>query len=130
MPWNTSQLLLCLFDPALQFAIGEGVAFVEIKVAFVFKEATPSFRQNIPDSIGGDDGGGEVDEVFASRLQLDALVPHHRELSWLADEQVEGAVLLVHGAKGDLVGVEVQGEPQPILPSLLGINFPRSSLSL
>jgi len=99
--------MFCLFDSTLQSAVGEGVPLVKLKVAFVSKEAFPGFRQNISDSIGGDDGGRKVNKVFASWLQLDALVPHHRELSWPAYEQVEGAVLLVKAAKGHFVGVEV-----------------------
>ena len=35
-------------------------------------------------------------------------------LSWLADEQLEGVVLLVEGAEGHRVGVEVEGEPQSV----------------
>ena len=54
---------------------------------------------------------------------MDALVPHHRELSWLTDEQVEGVVLLVEGAKGHRVGVEVEDELQSVLASLLGLHL-------
>ena len=47
-------------------------------------------------------------------FQLDTLVSHHWELSRLADEQLEGVVLLVEGAEGHRVGVEVEGEPQSV----------------
>ena len=47
-------------------------------------------------------------------FQLDTLVSHHWELSRLADEQLEGVVLLVEGAEGNRVGVEVEGEPQSV----------------
>ena len=61
----------------------------------------------MPDAVGGDYLGGEVDEVLPPWLHVDTLVPHHRELSRLADEQLEGVVLLVKGAEGHRVGVEV-----------------------
>ena len=57
--------------------------------------------------------------MFLSWLQLDALLSHHWELLRLADEQIEGQVLLVEAAKGDGVRVKIQDEPQPILPTHL-----------
>ena len=64
--------------------------------------------------MGGDNCGGEVNKVLSSWFQLDTLVSHHWELSRLADEQLEGVVLLVEGAEGHRVGVEVEGEPQSV----------------
>ena len=52
--------------------------------------------------------------MLSSWFQLDTLVSHHWELSRLADEQLEGVVLLVEGAEGNRVGVEVEGEPQSV----------------
>ena len=53
MPRNALVLLLSLFYPTLQPAIGEGVLLVELKAAFVSEEAIPSFLQEVPDSAGG-----------------------------------------------------------------------------
>ena len=41
IPWDAFVLLLCIFDPALQSAVGECVALVEIQAAFV-SEKTPT----------------------------------------------------------------------------------------
>ena len=52
-------------------------------------------------------------------LQLKTFLLEYRKLSTLADEQAEGVVILIEAAKGDTVGVEVQGEPQSVhLPHL------------
>ena len=123
MPWDAFVLLCSFSDSALQPAVGEGVALVELKVSFVVEKAPTCFWQDFLDSIGGDDRGGEVDEVLPPGLKPDTLVSHHRELSWLTDEQVEGAVLLVEGAKGHRVGVEVEGELQPVPASLLRLHL-------
>ena len=64
--------------------------------------------------MGGDNCGREVNKVLPPWFQLDTLVSHHWELSRLADEQLEGVVLLVEGAEGHRVGVEVEGEPQSV----------------
>ena len=44
MPWDASMLLLCLPDLALQSAIGERVALVELQVTLVGEKATTSLR--------------------------------------------------------------------------------------
>ena len=108
MPWDALVLLLSLFDPTLQPTVGEGVALVKLQVALVGEEAATSLWRDVPDVVGGDHLGGEVDEVLPPWLHLETLVPHHRELSGLADEHLERVVLLVNGAKGHRVGVEVQ----------------------
>ena len=123
MPWDAVMLLLSLVDPTFQPTVGEGVALVELKVAFVGEKAPTGFWYDVFDSIGGNDCGREVDEVLSPWLQPDALVSHHWELSWLTDEQAEGAELLVEGAKGHCVGVEIQVEPQPVPDSLLRLNL-------
>ena len=100
-------LLFGLFDPTLQPTVGEGVALVELEVALICEEAATSLWRDVPDVVGGDHHGGEVDEVLPTWLHLETLVPHHRELSGLADEHLEGVVLLVKGAHGHHAGVEV-----------------------
>ena len=130
MPWDAIVLLLSLLDPALEATVGEGVALVELKVTFISEEAATSLWRDVPDVVGGDDLGGEVDEVLPPWLQRDALVPHHRELSGLADEHLERVVLLVLSSQGHRVGVEVQGELQPIPPSLLRLHLPSLFISL
>ena len=123
MPWNTIVLLLSLLDPTLQPTVGEGVALVELKVALVGEEAATILWRDVPDVVGGDDFGGEVDEVLPPWLHVETLVPHHRELSGLADEELEGVVLLVQGAQGHSVGVEVDHELQSVPLSLLRLDF-------
>ena len=44
MPWDAVELLLSLFDPTLQPAVGEGVALVELEVTLIIEEAATSFR--------------------------------------------------------------------------------------
>ena len=107
MPRDAIVLLLSHSDPALQPTVGKGVALVELKVALIGEEAATSLWRNVPDAVGGDDLGGEVDEVLPPWLHVDTLVTHHRELSRLADEHLEGVVLLVKGSQGHRVGVEV-----------------------
>ena len=114
MPWDALVLLLHLLDPALQTTVGEGVALVELKVALVGEEAATILWRDVPDVVGGDDFGGEVDEVLPPWLHVETLVPHHRELSGLADEQLERVVLLVLGSQGHRVRVEVHGELQSV----------------
>ena len=101
MPWDATVLLLSLLDPTLQPTVGECVALVELQVALVGEEAATSLWRDVPDVVGGDDLGGEVDEVLPSWLHMETLVPHHRELSGLADEQLERVVLLVLSSQGN-----------------------------
>ena len=122
--------LFGLFDPTLQPTVGKGVALVELKVALVGEEAATSLWRDVPDVVGGDHLGGEVDEVLPPWLHLETLVPHHRELSGLADEHLEGVVLLVNGAEGHRVGVEVHGELQTVPYSLLGLDSISCFISL
>ena len=56
-------------------------------------------------------------------LKWNALVEHHGELSWLADEHLEGSVLLVEAAQGQRVRVQVQGESQSLPGSLLRLHL-------
>ena len=107
MPRDTLILFLGLFDPAFQPTIRECVALVELKVALIGEEAATSLWRDVPDVVGGNNLGGEVDEVLPTWLHLETLVPHHWELSGLADEHLEGVVLLVKGAQGHHAGVEV-----------------------
>ena len=100
-------LLFALFDPTLQPTVGEGVALVEVKVALIGEKAASSLWRDVPDVVGGDHLSGEVDEVLPAWLHLETLVSHHRELSGLADEHLEGVVLLLQGAQGHHTGVEV-----------------------
>ena len=68
MPWDAFVLLFSLFYPTLQQTVGEGVALVELKVAFVVEKAPTSFWQDALDSVRGNDCGRKVDEVFSSCL--------------------------------------------------------------
>ena len=110
MPWNASVFLFCLFDATFQPTVGESVAFVEVKVALVCEEASTVLRRYASDAVGRNNRGGEVNKVLPPCLQWDALVQHHGELRRLSDEHLEGVVLLVEGAQGHRVGVQVQGE--------------------
>ena len=110
VPWDALMLLFSLFDHALQSTVGECVALVELETTLIVEEATPSFWQDVSDSIGGHNFGGEVDKVLVPSLKWDTLVLHHGELRWLSDEHLEGVVLLVEGAQGHRVGVEVKGQ--------------------
>ena len=44
MPWDTVEFLLRFLDCAFQSTVGEGVALVEVKIAFISKEAVSSLR--------------------------------------------------------------------------------------
>ena len=44
MPWNAVVLLFSLPDAAFQSTVGEGVALVEVKVAFIVEKTATSFR--------------------------------------------------------------------------------------
>ena len=68
MPWNAFVLLFSLFDPTLKPTVGEGVALVELKVAFVVEKAPTSFWQDALDSVCGNDCGRKVNEVLSSWL--------------------------------------------------------------
>ena len=111
-------LLFSLFDLALQSTVGECIALVKLQITLVSEEAASSFWSDVPDPIRGDNCGREVDKVLSSSFKRKALVPHPRELCRFSNEHLEGTVLLVKGAEGHCVGVEVQGEPQSVLSSL------------
>ena len=111
-------LLFGLFDCALQSTVGECVALVKLQITLVSEEAASSFRSDVPDPIRGDNCGREVDKVLSSSFKRKTLVPNHRELRRLSNEHLEGTMLLVKGAEGHCVGVEVQGEPESVLSSL------------
>ena len=68
MPWDAFVLLFSLPDAAFQPTVGEGVALVELKVAFVVEKAPTSFWQDVLDSIRGNDCGRKVNKVFSSWL--------------------------------------------------------------
>ena len=129
-PRDTVVLLFSQLDLALQSTVGERVARVELKVAFIGEEATSSLWGDFPDFLGGHNCGGEINEVLSSWFEIDALVAHHRELSWLANEHLEGILLLVQCAQGHRVGVEVQGELQSVPSSLLRFDFPHCLIPL
>ena len=61
----------------------------------------------------------ELHKVFASRLQLETPLLDDRELCWFADEHLEGVKVLVEGAKGHPVAVEVQEQPETTFLSTL-----------
>ena len=54
----------------------------------------------------------ELNEVFTSWLQLETPLLDNREFRWLADEHLEGIKILVEGAKGHPVAVQVQDQPE------------------
>ena len=68
MPWDAFVLLFGLFDPTLKPTVGEGVALVELKVAFVVEKAPTSFWQDTLDVIRGNDCGRKVNKVLSSWL--------------------------------------------------------------
>ena len=49
IPGYTFDLLFGFFYSAFKFAVGVGVAFVKVKIAFIVVEAIPSFWSNFPD---------------------------------------------------------------------------------
>ena len=110
MPWDAFVLLFSFFDPTFQPTVGEGVAFVEVQVAFICEEAATILWRYPSDSVCCDKCSREIHKVLPPRLKRNTLVQHHRELRWLADEHLEGVVLLVEGAQGHRVGVQVHGE--------------------
>ena len=107
MPWDTIVFFLSLFDGTFQPTVGEGVAFVEIQVAFVGEEAATILWRYVFDSVCCDKCSREIHKVLPPRLKRNTLVQHHRELRWLADEHLEGTVLLVNSSHGHRVGVKV-----------------------
>ena len=130
MPWDAFVLFFGLFDPALKPTVGEGVALIELQVHVVVEKTPTGLWQDVLDPISGDNCGRKLDEVLPSWLKSDALVPHHRKLSWLTNEQVGNAVMLVKAAKGDRVGVEVEGELQPVPAPLLRHHLQRPLVPL
>ena len=108
MPGNAAIPLFCPFYPTLKPAVGEGVAFVKVQVALISEETVPSTRVNILEVFGGDQGGREVDKMFSPWLELNASLSHHWELVWGSNKEAECTVALVKGAKGHLVGVQIQ----------------------
>ena len=61
----------------------------------------------------------ELYKVFTSRLQLDTPLLDDRKLCWFADEHLERVEVLVEGAKGHPVAVEVQEQPETTFLSTL-----------
>ena len=57
VPWDAVVLVLSLLYPTFQPAVGEGVAFVEVQVALISKEAVPGTLINSSEVFGGDQGG-------------------------------------------------------------------------
>ena len=61
----------------------------------------------------------ELNKVFTSWLQLETPLLDNRKFRWLADEHLEGIKVLVEGAKGHPVAVQVQNQPETtFLPAL------------
>ena len=100
MPRDAVVFLLCFFYATFQPTVGEGVAFVELEIAFVRKETATVLWGNVFDSVCCNKCSREVNEVLPPRLKRDTLVPYHGKLSRLADEQPEGVELLVKSAQG------------------------------
>ena len=57
IPRDTFVDLLSMLDLALQSTVGERVARVELKVAFIGEEATSSLWGDFPDFLGGHNWG-------------------------------------------------------------------------
>ena len=74
MPRDAFVLLFGLFDPTLKPTVGEGVALVELKVAFIIEKAPTGFWQDALDSVCGNDCGRKVNEVFSSWWMLLSLI--------------------------------------------------------
>ena len=108
VPWDAVILCLSLLYPTLQPAVGKGVAFVEVQVALIFKEAVPSTGVHVPEIIGGNQGGGEVDEMFQPWSELNTMLSHHWELVWGSDKDAESTMALAESAKGNRVRVQIQ----------------------
>ena len=123
MPRDATVFHFCLFDATFQPTVGEGVAFVELKVALISEEAATVLWCYVLDPIRCHNRGGEINKVLPPWLKWNALVKHHGELSWLADEQLEGDVLLGKAAQGHRVRVEVQAESQSVTGSLLRLHL-------
>ena len=123
MPWDAFVFFLSLFDGTFQPTVGEGVASVEIQVAFVGEEAATILWRYVSDSVCCDKCSREIHIVLPPRLKRNTLVQHYGELRWLADEHLEGVVLLVEGAQGNSVGVEVHGELQPVSSTFLRLHL-------
>ena len=65
IPGYTFDFLFSFFDSAFKFAVGVGVALVEVKVAFISVETLAGFRRDCPDFVGrSHDWCWKVDEVF------------------------------------------------------------------
>ena len=78
------------------------------------KEAVSSLWCDVFDVFGGHNNGGKVEEMFTTWLNLETSLPRHGELCWLANENVEGVIILINGAKGHFVGMEVKCKSKPI----------------
>ena len=68
MPRNALVLLLSLFYPTLQPAIGECVLLVELKATFVVEETTPIFWRDVLDPVAGHNVGGLPSELPALEM--------------------------------------------------------------
>ena len=55
VPWNTAKNCLRFLNRAFQSTVGESVALVEVKIAFIGKEALSIRRWYVFDVVGGDD---------------------------------------------------------------------------
>ena len=62
-------LLFSLFDLALQSTVGECIALVKLQISLVSEEAASSFWSDVPDPIGGDNCGREVNKMLLSSFQ-------------------------------------------------------------
>ena len=119
MPRYAANFLFSPLDATLQSAVGESVTLVKLEAAFVSEETPSGFWFNILDPPCRDDSGREINVVLSSWLKSNTLVLHHRELSRLTDEKAEGVVLLIKGAKGHSVGMQVKDKTQSIFASMM-----------
>ena len=70
--------------------------------------------------------GSQLDKVLVSWAKSYAPLLDDRELVRLADEQFERIIVLVEGAKGHQVAVQVQGQPETTLLTTLCSHLPIS----
>ena len=80
-PRSTVELSFGDLNLTLEHTVVVGVGIVEVEVALAAEEAVPVLGGETPDGGGGgDDLGGEGEEVFVSGLEDDRLLFDDREL--------------------------------------------------
>ena len=60
--------------------------------------------------------------MFLTRLDLQAFPLHHGKVIRATEEHGEGIELSFKSAEGDLVGVEVEDDPQTVVDSVFDFN--------